>query len=157
MIQPSEAAARFARLVAALSRRTTGAAWEARDGLLVLMDAGETVQLVLELTDTGASVMLVARVMAIPQEDPAGMLALRLLRLNADREALEGAVIAADPLRRQFVLIRELDIAQDPEALADVVEATLDLAAAVRAETQVGRPTGAGAAALLMRTHGSAR
>jgi hypothetical protein len=156
MIDPSEAEARFAQLLAALSRRTASPL-EDRDGLLVLMDGNEAVQLVVELSGGGDSVMLVARVMAIPQEDPAGTLALRLLRLNADRDALDGAVIAADGLRRQFVLIRELQLDQEPEALADGVEALLELAAAVRAEAPGERPRVAGAAALLLRTHGVAR
>ncbi|ANH67371.1 CesT family type III secretion system chaperone [Mitsuaria sp. 7] len=154
MLDPQEADTRFAQLLAALSRRTA-TPLEARDGLLVLIDSDEAVQLVVELASPGDRVVIVARVMSVPQEDPAGTLALRLLRLNADREALDGVVIAADGLR-QFVLIRELPLDQEAETLADAVEALLELAALVRAEAPVDRVRGPRTATLL-RANGSAR
>lgn len=95
--------------------------------------------------------MLVARVMAIPQEDPAGTLALRLLRLNADRDALSGATIAADSERRQFVLIREIALDPDAEAMADQIDAMLDLAAEIRADVAGDRAHRPRTAALLVR------
>jgi hypothetical protein len=156
MIDPSLSFQRFSQLVTVLSQRVA-APLEAEDGLLVLVDAGESVQLVVELSDTGDGVVLIARVMGIPQEDPAGTLALRLLRLNADRAALDGAVIAADGLRRQFVLIRELQFDREPEALADAIEALMDLAATVRAEAPGDRSRGPQTATLLLRSNRNAR
>ena len=172
MIDPSTSARRFNQLIAALSRRTA-TPLEARDGLLVLVDAGGTVQLVVELTDAGDAVAIVARVMPVPQEDAGGTLALRLLRFNADRAALDGAVIAADGLRRQFVLIRELPLADEAEAvavaeaeadteaaaeaLAGRIEALMDLAAIVRFDALGERSPGAGTAALLLRASRSLR
>ena len=166
MIDPSTSARRFNQLIAALSRRTA-TPLEARDGLLVLVDAGGTVQLVVELTDAGDAVAIVARVMPVPQEDAGGTLALRLLRFNADRAALDGAVIAADGLRRQFVLIRELPLADEAEAEADTeaaaealagrIEALMDLAAIVRFDALGERSPGAGTAALLLRASRSLR
>ena len=170
MIVPSTSARRFNQLIAALSRRTA-TPLEARDGLLVLVDAGGTVQLVVELTDAGDAVAIVARVMPVPQEDAGGTLALRLLRFNADRAALDGAVIAADGLRRQFVLIRELPLADEAEAeaeaeadteaaaeaLAGRIEALMDLAAIVRFDALGERSPGAGTAALLLRASRSLR
>jgi hypothetical protein len=150
MNDSSPSSHRFTQLVVALSRRAA-APLEAQDGLLVLVDAGEAVQLVVELSDTGDNVVLIARVMSIPQHDPAGTLALRLLRFNADRGALDGAVIAADGLRRQIVLIRELSLDDEPETLAGHIEALLNLAAIVRADAAGDRSSGAGTAALLLR------
>lgn len=156
MIDPSTSARRFSQLIAALSRRTA-TPLEARDGLLVLVDAGETVQLVVELSDAGDGVAIVARVMPVPQEDAGGTLALRLLRFNADRAALDGAVIAADGQRRQFVLIRELPLDEEAEALASRIEALMDLAAIVRFDALGERSPGAGTAALLLRASRSVR
>lgn len=156
MIDPSTSARRFSQLIAALSRRTA-TPLEARDGLLVLVDAGETVQLVVELSDAGDGVAIVARVMPVPQEDAGGTLALRLLRFNADRAALDGAVIAADGQRRQFVLIRELPLDEEAEALAGRIEALMDLAAIVRFDALGERSPGAGTAALLLRASRSVR
>lgn len=156
MTDPSTSSGHFSELLAALSKRTA-TPLEARDGLLVLIDAGEAVQLVAEMSETGDSVVLVARVMAIPQEDTGGALALRLLRFNADRAALDGAVIAADGLRRQFVLIREYPLDDDAEGLADRIEALMDLAAIVRSDAAGDRSFGAGTAALLLRASRGAR
>lgn len=156
MIDPSTSSTRFSQLIAALSQRTAHPL-TSHDGLLVLVDAEDTVQLVVELSDTGDGVAVVARVMAIPAEDPGGALALRLLRFNADRASLEGAVIAADAVRRQFVLILECPLDADTEALAGRVEALMDLAAIVRSDAVGERSPGAGTAALLLRASRSAR
>lgn len=156
MIDPSTSSTRFNQLVAALSQRTA-TPLTSRDGLLVLVDDGDIVQLVVELSDTGDGVAMLARVMAIPTEDPGGTLALRLLRFNADRASLDGAVIAADAVRRQFALILECPLAADAEALAGRVEALMDLAAAVRSDALGERSPGAGTAALLLRSSRSAR
>ena len=153
MTDVSTASDRFTELLAALSRRTA-TSLEAPQGLLVLIDGGDNVQLVVERDDD--RVMLVARVMAIPQEDPAGLLALRLLRLNADRDALSGATIAADSVRRQFVLIRELALQPDAEAMADEIDAMLDLAAEIRADVAGARVHRPPTAALLVRASGRA-
>ncbi|WP_377155166.1 type III secretion system chaperone [Roseateles sp. UC29_93] len=151
MLDSSEADALFARLLAALSRRTASPL-EAPDGLLVLLDGTDTVQLVVELSMAGDHVFLVARILPIPQQDAGGTLALRLLRLNADRPALGGAVIAVDGLRRQFVLIQQLPLDLEPEAFVDGVEAVLDLAAAVRADVAGDVRPPRGTAALFLRT-----
>lgn len=156
MIDPSTSAGRFNQLIAALSRRTA-TPLEARDGLLLLVDAGETVQLVVELSDAGDGVTIVARVMPVPQDDAGGALALRLLRFNADRAALDGAVIAADGQRRQFVLIHELSLDEEAEVLAGRIEALMDLAAVVRFDALGERSPGAGTAALLLRSSRSVR
>lgn len=143
-------AARFAAYLDALSARTS-APLEPRDGMVVLTDAGHAVQLVVELTSAQDRVILVTPLMSFPGEESQGSLAMRLLRINADRGALEGAVIAADGLRRQFVLIDEQPLDLAPEAFADAVEALMALAAAIRADATAKAPAVPGTAALLLR------
>lgn len=155
MNTPLDAAASFNRLVHALSQRTA-TPLEARDGLLVLKDGTDMIQLVVELAPGARGAMLVARVMPIPQQDPAGALALRLLRMNADRDALAGSVIAADGARRQVVLIRELALDRAPDELADEIEALLVLAETVRMDVKGDRVPGTRTALLLHAVGGGA-
>lgn len=150
-----DSAARFAAYLDALSTRTASDL-EAQDGTLILTDASHAVQLVVELSSAQDRVIVVTPILSFPTDDPQGALAMRLLRINADRAALDGAVIAADGLRRQFVLIHELPLTLEPEDFAEAVEALMDLAAAVRVDANIVVPETAGTVALLLRRRGQA-
>jgi len=82
------------------------------DGSVVLVDDAGRVRLVVEQALSNEAICLIAPFMPFPDMESFefGYVAGQLLQLNADRAAMNGAVVCADALRQEFCLVCELRV-----------------------------------------------
>ena len=142
----------FELLVQVLAERI-GAPLDAAEGSVVLADDAGAMQLAIELAADEKRIYAVVPVVSFEAAQPLGESALQLLQLNADREALRGATVAADGAREQFCLIQEMPLDTDPVAFIEWIESLATLSRQLRATVVSAAPgTGdAGLAALMQQ------
>lgn len=137
--QPHDSRGQFARLVAALGRRI-GQPLMPDTGMVALADARDELRLVIELSTDEDGIHALRPFLAIPDDEAtAGELALEMLRLNADRDALGEALVCAVTQYRQFCIVRRLALDMGPAAFVLAVEELAELGDALHA-TLSGEP-----------------
>lgn len=123
----ADALIRFRMLVASLSTHL-GVPLDGSDGMVVLIDRCYTLRMVIELAEDQQGVYAVVPVMPFPEDAGAlGELAVDLLLLNADRQALDDAVLCADAHRSLVCLLKRFSIELAPEAFGPALDALADL------------------------------
>ena len=137
--RPHDARGQFARLIAALGRRI-GQPLLPDEGSVALADARDALQLMVELSTEEDCIHALRPFLGIPDDDAkAGELALEMLRLNADRDALGDAPVCAIAQHRQFCLVVRLELDIGPAAFVLAVEELAELGDALHA-TLSGSP-----------------
>ena len=122
----------FEQLIAALSAHF-GIPLDGSDRTVIIVDEAEKIVLVAELATAPERIYLIRPLLDFP--DAADLLArmtMDALLLNADRQALDEAVVCADAHRNCFCLIKTLGL---PLAAADFIAAVdrqIDIADAAR-------------------------
>jgi hypothetical protein len=134
-------ARRFALLVEALAQRI-GTPLDPGEGTVLLADERGVLKLAIEIAEGREALFAVAPFLPFPAE-PArlGEVALQLLQVNADREVMREANVAADGVRQQFCLVREIALALEPVPFIEAVEGLVALAEQVRAHIEGRQPS----------------
>jgi hypothetical protein len=125
--------ARFRALIDALSRETDIDV-DLSGGAFVLRDELQSVRLVVELSSDEDSVYALHRFLPIPADEAhANALAAKLLAINADRTALDGASIGTDVRSGNYCLFRELGLSLEPALFVAGIQDLMELGELVRA------------------------